>query len=161
MPTSLTSGVKRLHRLPEWILDRPRPVWALDKAGDSCLGISRSGQMRQIFVDRTEFLIIHSSNRPPRHLLAEFMTVGIDSGTHGCDKFLQLPSLYKIEIWPNRRHLTGRAAGQLFAVATAAILIRQDIFAILRSWTLWRRRNGTCKYRLSLGKQACTQHHDP
>jgi hypothetical protein len=44
-------------------------------------------------------------------LLAEFMAVGIDAGAHGGDEFLELPSLYKIEIGPERTQLTGYAAG--------------------------------------------------
>jgi hypothetical protein len=35
-------------------------------------------QVRQIFIDRPEFFIGHSSDRPPWHLLAELVAVGID-----------------------------------------------------------------------------------
>ena len=39
-------------------------------------------QVRQELVDCAKFFIAHSSNRLPRHLLAEFMPVGIDAGSH-------------------------------------------------------------------------------
>jgi len=83
--------------------------------------------VRQIFIDRPEIFIGHSPDGLPRHLLAKFMAVGIDTGAHGGDEFLKLPSLYKIEVGPERRQLAGHTAGQFVAVAGAAILIRQDI----------------------------------
>src|SRR5712664_3355594 len=66
-------------------------------------------QAHQIFIDRPEFFVAHSSDRPPRHLLAEFMAVGIDAGAHGGDEFLEFPSLYKIEIGSERPKLARHA----------------------------------------------------
>jgi len=56
----------------------------------------------QIFIDGGEFLIIHSSERTPRHLFADLLTVGIDSGAHGGDKFRKVPLLDEIEIRSER-----------------------------------------------------------
>ena len=39
----------------------------------------------QIFIDGGEFLIIHSSERTPWHLLAHLVTVGIDAFAHGVE----------------------------------------------------------------------------
>jgi hypothetical protein len=39
----------------------------------------------QIFVDGGEFLIIHSSERTPWHLLAHLVAVGIDACAHGVE----------------------------------------------------------------------------
>jgi hypothetical protein len=68
-------------------------------------------QVRQIFIDRPEFFIGHSSDRPPWHFLAELVAVGIDAGAHGSDEFLELPSLHKTEVGSERRQLTGYTAG--------------------------------------------------
>ncbi len=80
------------------------------------------------------------------------MAVGIDAGAHGGDELLELPSLDNIEVGPERRELAGHAAGQLVAVTCTAILIRQDIFAILQGGPLWRSRDEAGKYRLALRK---------
>jgi hypothetical protein len=56
----------------------------------------------QIFVDGGEFLIIHSSERTPRHLLAHLVAVGIDAGAHGVDEVRKLPLLDKIEVGSER-----------------------------------------------------------
>ena len=45
-------------------------------------GVSRIRQMRQVLIDRAELFIAHSSDWLPRHFLAEFMSVGINAGTH-------------------------------------------------------------------------------
>jgi hypothetical protein len=66
----------------------------------SCQEVLRARQVRQIFIDRTEFFIAHSSDRLPRHLLGELMRVGIDADAHAGHEFLELPSLYKIEVGP-------------------------------------------------------------
>lgn len=68
--------------------------------------------VRQIFIDSLEIFIGHSPDGLPRHLLAEFMAIGIDAGAHGDHEFLKFPSLYKIEVGPERRQLTGNTAGQ-------------------------------------------------
>ena len=73
--------------LPERKQERPR------------LGIAfglRTGHMRQIFIDGGQFVVIHSSNRTPRHLLADFMAVGIDAGAHRGDELGKLPVLDEI-----------------------------------------------------------------
>ena len=117
--------------------------------------------MRQIFIDRAEIFVGHSPDGLPWHLLAKFMAVGIDTGAHGGDEFLKLPSLYKIEVGPERRQLTEHTAGQLVAMAGAAILIRQDIFAILQTRTPGRCRDDARGYRLPRRKHPCTEHRDP
>jgi hypothetical protein len=66
-----------------------------------CAKVSSVRHVCHIFIDRPEFFIAHSSDRPPRHLLAEFVAVGIDAGAHGGDEFLKLPSFYKIEVGPS------------------------------------------------------------
>ena len=116
--------------------------------------------MRQVLVDRAELFIAHSSDRLPRHLVAEFMAVGVDAGAHRGDELLKLPSPHKIEVGPERPELPWHAAGQLRAMARAAILIRQDIFAIQQSGTRGRRRDGTDGYRVSHRQHAGAQHHD-
>jgi hypothetical protein len=78
----------------------------------------------QILVDCDQFFIIHFSNGTPRHLFAEFMAAGIGAGAHGGYKFLQFPFLYKIQVGSYGSQLTFQAAGQISAVAFAAILIR-------------------------------------
>jgi hypothetical protein len=50
----------------------------------------RTGQVTQIFIDGGQFVIIHSSDRTPRHLFADFMAVGIDAGAHGGDELRKL-----------------------------------------------------------------------
>jgi len=84
---------------------------------------SGTWQMRQVFVDRIELFIAHSSDWLPRHFLAEFMAVGINAGTHRGDELLKLPSLHKTKIGPERPKLSGHTTGQLGAVARTAILI--------------------------------------
>src|SRR5260370_26570126 len=64
-------------------------------------------QLRQIFIDRPEFFITHSSDRPPRHLLTDSMAVGINPGAHGGDELLNLPALYTFRFGPNRPDLPG------------------------------------------------------
>jgi len=86
--------------------------------------------MRQVFVDRIELFIAHSSDWLPWHFLAQFMSVGINAGTHRGHKLLKLPSLYKIEIGPERPKLARHTASQMGAMARAAILVRQDVLAI-------------------------------
>jgi hypothetical protein len=86
--------------------------------------------MRQVLVDRAELFIAHSSDRPPRHFLAEFVAVWIDAGAHRGDELLELPSLYKVEVGPERPELSRHATGQFGAMARTAVLIRQDVLAI-------------------------------
>jgi hypothetical protein len=62
----------------------------------------RTRQVNQIFIDCGQFFIIHSSDRTPRHLFAEFMASGIDAGAHGDDEFRKLPLLDKIEVGSER-----------------------------------------------------------
>ena len=123
-------------------------------------GPSGTGQVGQIFIDCAELFIAHSSDRPPRHFLAEFMAVGINAGAHRGDELLKLPSLDKIEIGPERPKLSGHATGQLGAMARTAILIRQDVLAIQQSGARRRRRDGADGYRLSLRQHAGAQHRD-
>src|SRR5262245_17266722 len=89
------------------------------------------GQVGQIFINRPELFIAHSSDRLPRHFLADFVTTRVDPRSHRRDEFLKLPSFHKIEVGPERAKLTRHAAGQLCAMASATILIRQDVFAVL------------------------------
>src|ERR1700722_19463668 len=73
------------------------------------------------------------------------MAIGIATGAHGGDEFLKLPSLYKIEVGPERRQLTGDTAGQLVAVAGAAILIRLVMLAPAPApWTTRHIRRVDC-----------------
>ena len=67
--------------------------------------------MGQKFVDGGQFVIIHSSDRTPRHLFAEFTAVGIDAGAHGGDEFRKLPVLDEVEVGSERPDLPGHAAG--------------------------------------------------
>jgi hypothetical protein len=76
--------------------------------------------MRQVLVDRIEFFVAHSSDWPPRHFLAELMSVGINAGTHRGDKLLKLPPLYKIKVGPERPKLAGHATGQFGTMARTA-----------------------------------------
>jgi hypothetical protein len=94
----------------------------------------------QVFVDGCQFLIIHSSDRTPRHLFVEFMAVGVDAGAHGGDELGKLPVLDEIEVGPKRPKLPRHASGQITAMAFATILIRQDVFAKLKGRALRRRR---------------------
>jgi hypothetical protein len=48
------------------------------------------------FIDGGEIVIIHSSDRTPRHFFTGFMAVGIDGGARGGDAFLKLPVLEEI-----------------------------------------------------------------
>jgi len=48
------------------------------------------------FVDGGEFVIIHSSDRTPRHFFTGFMAVRIDGGARGGDEFRKLPVLEEI-----------------------------------------------------------------
>ena len=102
--------------------------------------------MSEIFVDGGQFVIIHSSDRTPRHLLADLMAVRIDAGAHGSDEFHKLPILNKIEIGSERCQLSRRTAGQVFAVALAAILIRYDVLAILKCRALRRCRDAAGRW---------------
>src|SRR5258708_16947796 len=95
-----------------------------------CCGASRTGQVNQILIDRSQFLIIHFPNGTPRHLYAEFMAGGIGPGAHGGYELLQLPFLHDVQVGSWRRQLAFGPAGQIGAVAFAAILICQDVFAI-------------------------------
>src|SRR5262245_31161208 len=113
------------------------------------------------FIDGGEFLIVHSSERTPWHLLAHLMAVGIDACAHGVDEVRKLPLLDKIEVGSERPELPGHAAGQIVAMAFAAILIRHDIFAILQGRTLWRRSDNAGRYRFALWEHARTQHDHP
>ena len=85
--------------------------------------------MSQIFIDGGEFLIIHSSERTPWHLLAHLVAVGIGACAHGVDEVRKLPLLDKIEVGSQRPELPGHAAGQIVAMAFAAILIGQDVLS--------------------------------
>src|SRR6267142_306792 len=116
--------------------------------------------MCQVFINCGELLIAHSSDWLPRHFLVEFMSVGINAGTHRGDEFAKLPSLYKIEVGSERPKLSGYATGQLGAMACTAILIRQDVLAILQGRTGRRRRDGADGYRVSLRQHAGAQQHD-
>src|SRR6202020_2018513 len=87
-------------------------------------------QMRKIFVDGAQFFVAHSSDRLPRHLLADFMPVRIDAAAHGGDKFLEFPILDQIEVRTDGPELTRDAAGEIPPMALAAILVGQDVFAI-------------------------------
>src|SRR5258705_12381648 len=98
--------------------------------------------MRQVLIDRAELFIAHSSDWLPRHFLAEFMSVGINAGTHRDDELLKLPSLYKIKVGPKRPKLSGHATGQFGAMARTAIRIRQDVLAIQQTGTRSRCRDG-------------------
>ena len=66
--------------------------------------------MGQKFIDSGQFVIIHSSDRTPRHLFAEAMAVGIDTGAHGGDEFRKLPVLDEVEVGSERPDLAGHAA---------------------------------------------------
>jgi hypothetical protein len=80
--------------------------------------------MGEILVDGGQFVIIHFSDRTPRHLFADLMTVGIDASTHGCGEAGQRPVLDQIQVGSERWQLPGHATGQLLAVARTAVLIR-------------------------------------
>src|SRR6202012_5257784 len=96
-----------------------------------------------------------------RHFLAELMPVGIDASAHSGDEFFELPSLHQIEGGPNRPELTGHAAGPFVAVAAAAILIRQNVFAILQRRTAGWCGDDTGRDRFTLWKHTRPQHDDP
>jgi hypothetical protein len=72
----------------------------------------RTGQVSQKFIDGGQLIIIHSSDRTPRHFFAEFMAVWIDAGAHGGDEFRKLPVLDEIEVGSERPHLLGHAEGR-------------------------------------------------
>src|SRR5260221_4286235 len=129
-------------------------------SSDGARGVSRIRQMRQVLINRAELFIAHSSDCPPRHFLAEFMSIGIYAGTHRGHELLKLPSLYKIEVGPKRPELSGHATGQFSPMAPTAILIRQDVLAILQSGTRRRRRDGSDGYRISRRQHAGAQQHD-
>jgi hypothetical protein len=120
-----------------------------------------SRQMDQMLVDRSQFFIIHFSDGLPRHLFANFMAGGIDSGAHRRNEILQLPILHEAEAGTDRRQLSLHATFQIGAVAFAAILKRQDIFAVLHGRSVWRSLDGAVKHGLSSGKHASSQHHQP
>ena len=105
--------------------------------------------MSQVFVDGRQFLIIHSSDRTPRHLSAELAAIGIDAGAHGGNEFRELPVPDQIEVGSERTDLPRHAAGQARAVALAAILIRQDVLAELKGRALRRRRDAAGDDRLA------------
>jgi hypothetical protein len=78
--------------------------------------------VRQVFVDGSQFLIIHTSDRTPRHLFVEFTAVGVDAGAHGGDELGKLPALDEIEVGPK---LPGHTSGQIIAaLAFSAEMIR-------------------------------------
>src|SRR5258708_27791305 len=79
----------------------------------------RTGQVSQKFIDGGQFVIIHSSDRTPRHLFPEFMAVGVDVGAHGGDELRKLPVLDMIEVGSERPHLLAHAAGPTGALASA------------------------------------------
>jgi hypothetical protein len=86
----------RLCALPSWPLIRGlfRPFTSL---GQLLLDVPSArciGQMRKIFVDGAQFFFAHSSDRLPRHRLADFMPVRIYATAHGGDKFLEFPFLH-------------------------------------------------------------------
>src|SRR5260370_37204926 len=87
-----------------------------------CCAALKIGQVNQIRIDRSQFLIIHFSNGAPRHFLAELMAAGIGPGAHGGYELLPLPFLHKSEAGSHGPQLTFHAAGQISAVACAAIL---------------------------------------
>src|SRR5437879_5223631 len=68
----------------------PSPPW------DAWL-LRSAAQMDEIFVDCRQFVIVHSSNRPPRHLLAEFMSRGINPGAQGRNELGRLPILHHVQ----------------------------------------------------------------
>ena len=77
--------------------------------------------MRQVFVDRIEFSIAHSSDWPPWHFLAEFVSVGINTNARRGYELLKLPCLDKIEVGPEQPKLSGNTTGHFGAVARAAM----------------------------------------
>ena len=112
---------------------------------------SRTGQVGQIFIDGGEFLIIHSSERTPWHLPTHLVAVGIDACAHGVDEVRKFPLLDKIEVGAERPELPGHAAGQIVAMAFAAILIGQDVLSERKGRALRRRCDAAVTTGLPLG----------
>src|ERR1700750_1485944 len=67
----------------------------------------RVGYMGEILIDGGQFVIIHFSDRTPRHLFADLMTVWIDASTHGCGEAGQRPVLDQIQVGSERWQLPG------------------------------------------------------
>src|SRR5262249_15790841 len=74
---------------------------------------------------------------------------------------LPFPVIDQIEVGSYRPQLTLHAARQIGPVAYAAILIRQDIFAILHRRPLGQGRDDAGQDRLPRREHACPHHHDP
>src|SRR5216684_8692298 len=89
------------------------------------------------------------------------MAGGIYPGAHGRNEILQLPILHNAEAGTDGRQLSLHATFQIGTVAFTAVLIRQDIFAVLRGRTVWRSLDGTARYGFSSGKHTGSQHHQP
>ncbi len=61
------------------------------------------GQMRQIFIERAQIVVAHAADHLPRHLLADFVSVGIDAGAHDGEKLFELPFLDEMQVGSERR----------------------------------------------------------
>jgi len=81
----------------------------------------------QIFVERGQFFVIHSSDVTPWHLLSQLMAIWVRASAHCGDEFLPLPLLDQIQPGPDRGDLTWLTAVQISAVAFAAILITTPV----------------------------------
>src|SRR5262245_62794231 len=79
--------------------------------------------MAQILIERSQFLVIHSSYETPRHLLSQMMAIGVRASAHRGDELLALPLLHEIQTGPDGSHLTWLTAVQVGAVALTTILI--------------------------------------
>jgi len=71
----------------------------------------------QIFIHCGKLLIIHSSERTPKHLFAHLMTIRIGASTHSGDELRKVPLLDEIEIRSERPDLPRHAPGQTTAMA--------------------------------------------
>ena len=111
--------------------------------------------MSQILVDGGQLFIVHSSDGTPRHLFAELNAVRIDAGAHGGDELRERPLADEIEVGSERPQLPRHTAGQMSAMAFAAILIRKDVFAELKGGAFWRCRNARDDNWLAGGQCAC------
>src|SRR6476620_4751307 len=103
--------------------------------------ISRVPGLRQILIHGSELVVVHPSDRTPRHFLPDLMPLRIDSGAHGGDEFVAGPLRADTEIWTERRQLAGYTTTEILAVALAAILIGHQVFAVFGRRPPWRRSN--------------------
>jgi hypothetical protein len=101
MPADHSLAAEPILLIDRWQLAEPLPMRP----------VLSTGQVSEIFIDGGQFVIIHSSERTPWHLLAEFMAVGIDAGAYGGDEFRKLLVLDEIEVRSERSHLPRHAAG--------------------------------------------------